>query len=124
MHKQHHHTTKTDAPKNPGVYKTPDASKSKSSETFDRADYIRKLEAQAKEWESELAAWSAKTTGQVESEFHGWQKNINSKLATARKQLDQLRSTKNEAWDSVKDTADKAWSEVKSAFDIGKNKFH
>jgi len=119
MQKQHETTSK-----NTGKSNYKNGNGSGTPENFDRVAYIRKLEAQAKEWETELAAWSIKASGQLESEYFGWQKAIKEKMANATKQLDALRSAKNDAWDGMKETADKAWSEVKAAFDIGKNKYH
>lgn len=99
----------------------------KKGNTHTREEYIKAMETQGKEWDTQLTAWGAKAdkaTGEMKSDFAKWQKQFQDKRGNAHKKLEAVRSAKDEAWDDVKKAADTAWHDVKAAFDGAKSKYN
>ncbi len=107
----------------------PDTSKeakSKSTTPSLRDDYVNRMDAQAKEWDAQLALWGAKadkTGAAVKSEFHKWQREFSDQRAIAQNKLSTLRSANHDAWEEMKAGMDSAWTDVKTAFETAKKKF-
>lgn len=98
----------------------------KSTTPSRKDDQIRLMEAQLKEWDAQLALWSAKAekagTG-LKAEFHKWQRDFADRREAAQKKLAAAQSSNQEAWEEVKTGMDAAWNEVKTAFENAKSKF-
>jgi hypothetical protein len=89
-------------------------------------DFFKKLEAQGKEWDAELARWAdkARTASEnAKADFHHWQREFHDKRAAAMKKVEALRTSKHDAWGEVKAGAEAAWTDLKSAFESAKKKF-
>lgn len=89
-------------------------------------DYVKKMQAQGKEWEASMALWGAKAdkaSAEVKGEFHKWQRDFQDRQGDAQKKLEALNASNHEAWEEVKTGVESAWNDVKDAFESAKKKY-
>jgi hypothetical protein len=92
-----------------------------------KADLLRKLDAESKEWDAQLALWSAKlerASANLRADFHQWQQEFQGKRGAATKTLESIKDSGHTAWEEMKTSAEKALADVKTAFESAKKKFN
>jgi hypothetical protein len=98
----------------------------KKAEPSARDDFVKKLEAQGKEWEAQLGLWGAKAdkaSAEMRTEYHAWQKDFRTKKGDAHKKLATVRTATDNAWEELKSGVETAWTDLKGGFENAKKKF-
>jgi hypothetical protein len=98
----------------------------KSSAPTAKDDYVDRMEAQGREWDAQLALWSAKAdtaSAELKADYHTWQRDFHDRRVKAQEKLEALRQAKHEAWEDVKSGVEAAWGEIKSAVESARKKF-
>ena len=82
--------------------------------------YQKKLEAQLKEWDAQLALLSAKAkkaTADARINYENELESLKSKRAAANKTLEELGKRSENAWEDMKDGAERVWDEMSKAIE-------
>jgi len=82
--------------------------------------YQKKLEAQLRQWDAELALLNAKAnkaTADARINYENELESLKSKRAAAHETLEELRKRSENAWEDMKDGAEKAWDEMGKAIE-------
>jgi chromosome segregation ATPase len=82
--------------------------------------YQKKLEAQLKQWDAELALLSAKAnkaTADARINYENELESLRSKRAAAHETLEELRKRSENAWEDMKDGMEKVWDEMGKAME-------
>ncbi|MDD2390285.1 MAG: coiled coil domain-containing protein [Desulfobacterales bacterium] len=91
-----------------------------------RKAYEEKIDAQLKEWNSQIALLKAKAENAKADAKIDYYKAIDAleeKQNKARTKLQELKTSGDEAWEVVKAGAEKVWSEVKAAYHNAASRF-
>ena len=99
---------------------------SKKPAPHGKDDYLKKIDAQMKEWDTQLAAFNAKATrgsSEGKAAYQHWYRGFAEKRAAAIKKVDTLRAAKTTAWEPMKAEVETLWTEVTSMFDSAKKKY-
>src|SRR5512135_237993 len=91
-----------------------------------RKAYQEKLDAQLKEWNTQISLLKAKadkTRAETKIEYYKIIDALQKKIDDARPKLQKLKTASDEAWEDLKSGAEKAWAEVKTAIDAAASKF-
>jgi len=82
--------------------------------------YQKKLEAQLRQWDAELALLSAKAnkaTADARINCENELESLKSKRAVAHERLEELRKRSENAWEDMKDGVEKVWDEMGKAME-------
>ena len=91
-----------------------------------RKEYEKKLDAQLKERNAQIARLRAKAIkAEADAKIDQYKtiKVLESKMEQAKTKLHELKTSSDEAWEVVKAGAEKAWTEAKTAFHDATSKF-
>ena len=91
-----------------------------------RKAYQEKLDAQLKEWNTQISLLKAradKTRAETKIEYYKIIDSLQKRVDEAGPKLKELKTASDEAWEDLKSGAEKAWAEVKSAVDAAASKF-
>lgn len=91
-----------------------------------RKAYEEKLEAQLKEWATQIALLMAKADkakAEAKIDFYKTIDALQHKQEEARTKLNELKTAGDEAWEDVKKGAEKAWAEIKIAYKDATSRF-
>lgn len=90
-------------------------------------DYIKKLQEQLDEWESEIKV--LKTNGQrIENktaiEFEKRLVQLQQNCKAARSKIEQIKGQENASWEELKEGAEQMWNGIKDLFKDTKTEFY
>ncbi len=91
-----------------------------------RKAYQEKLDAQLKEWNTQISLLKAKadkTRAEAKIEYYKIIDELQKKVDEAKPKLQELKAATDDAWEDLKSGAEKAWAEVKTAIDAAASKF-
>lgn len=91
-----------------------------------REAYIRRLEAQLKEWSVKIGQWAARAEHaeeRVKQEYAKQIAELRAKQEAAQAKLKELRAASEEAWAALKDGVEHAWQDLKTAYETALSKF-
>ncbi len=91
-----------------------------------RKAHLEKLDAQLKEWNTQLSLLKAKadkTRAEAKSEYYKIIEELRNKVDDARPKLQELKAAGDEAWEDLKSGAEKAWADIRTALDKAVSKF-
>lgn len=80
--------------------------------------YIKKLEAQLREWDAEIGKLKAKAdkaNSEAQIKYHKQIQELRSLQAQAREKMEEIRKARGDAWEDLKGGAEKAWSTLGTA---------
>lgn len=84
-----------------------------------REEYIEKLEAQLKEWNSqldELQEKAEKQSKEAQAKLNQRIEKLKAKRADLKVKLDKIKDSGEDAFDKIKADAEVLWKDVKSGF--------
>ncbi|OGR26853.1 MAG: hypothetical protein A2X79_06075 [Desulfuromonadaceae bacterium GWB2_53_15] len=85
-----------------------------------KEDYLKKLEAQLKEWKAKIDTLETKTSmvsAEARAELMREIEGLRSKKAVYKEKWSELQKAGGEAWDTTKEGVEKAAGELKQALD-------
>lgn len=88
--------------------------------------YLKKLEAQLKEWRAKIDAFEAKAQkakADTRIEYNKKIKDLKTKMSVAMGKLNELKNSSEAAWEEVKRGVETAWKDLKDAFSDASSKF-
>jgi len=91
-----------------------------------RKIYEEKIDAQLKEWNTEIALLNAKADkakAEAKVEYYKTIETLQGMQDKARMKLQEIRTTGDDVWDDLKTSAENVWAEVNSAFQSAATKF-
>ena len=91
-----------------------------------RKAYEEKIDAQLKEWNTEIALLNAKADkakAEAKVEYYKMIETLQGMQDKARMKLQEIRTTGDDVWDDLKTSAENVWAEVNSAFQSAATKF-
>jgi hypothetical protein len=91
-----------------------------------RKAYEEKIDAQLKEWNTEIALLNAKADkakAEAKVEYYKTIETLQGMQDKARMKLQEIRTTGDDIWDDLKTSAENVWAEVNSAFQSAATKF-
>jgi hypothetical protein len=91
-----------------------------------RKAYEKKLDAQLKEWNAQIALLKAKAENAkagAKIDYYKTIEELKHRQNKAKTKLQELKTSGDEAWEVVKAGAEKAWDEVKTALHDAVEKF-
>jgi hypothetical protein len=91
-----------------------------------RKAYEEKIDAQLKEWNTEIALLNAKADkakAEAKVEYYKTIETLQGMQDKARMKLQEIRTTGDDVWDDLKTSAENVWAEVNSAFQSAATKF-
>lgn len=91
-----------------------------------RKEYIDKLAAQLREWDSaiqKLEAGAEKIKVEARGEFQRQIRELREKRNEAGEKLDNLKQSGEEAWQDLRSGADKLFADIKSTFERAASRF-
>jgi hypothetical protein len=91
-----------------------------------RKAYEEKIDAQLKEWNTEIALLNAKADkakAEAKVEYYKTIETLQGMQDKARMKLQEIRTTGDDVWDDLKTGAENVWTEVNSAFQSAATKF-
>jgi hypothetical protein len=91
-----------------------------------RKAYEEKIDAQLKEWNTEIALLNAKADkakAEAKVEYYKTIETLQGMQDKARMKLQEIRTTGDDVWDDLKTSAENVWAEVNSAFQGAATKF-
>jgi hypothetical protein len=91
-----------------------------------RKAYEEKIDAQLKEWNTEIALLNAKADkakAEAKIEYYKTIETLQGKQDKARMKLQEIRTTSDDGWEDLKTGAENVWTEVNSAFQSAATRF-
>ncbi len=91
-----------------------------------RKAYEDKLDAQLKEWSTQLALLKAKAdNAKADMKIHYYETidTLQRRHDEVRKRLQELRAASDTAWGDLKTGVEKAWADVKTAYQDAMSRF-
>ena len=91
-----------------------------------RKAYEEKIDAQLKEWNTEIALLNAKADkakAEAKVEYYKTIETLQGMQDKARMKLQEIRTTSDDVWENLKTGAENVWAEVNSAFQSAATKF-
>ena len=91
-----------------------------------RKAYEEKIDAQLKEWNTEIALLNAKADkakAEAKVEYYKTIETLQGMQDKARMKLQEIRTTGDDDWEDLKTGAENVWAEVNSAFQSAATKF-
>lgn len=88
--------------------------------------YIKKLDAQLREWSAEidkLKAKADKATAEAQIKHHKQIQELRSMQAQAREKMEEIKKARGDAWEDLKDGAEKAWGTLGTALKSAASRF-
>lgn len=91
-----------------------------------REDYIKKLQEQLDEWESEinvLKTDAQRMENKTAIEFEKRIMQLQQKCEAAKSKIEQIKNSENAAWGEMKEGAEQMWNGIKDLFKDTKTEF-
>ena len=85
-----------------------------------KEDYLKRLEAQLKEWKTKIDRLEARTSqvsAEAKAELMREIEELRRKKMVVKERLNELEKTGGEIWDTLKEGVEKAADELKHALD-------
>jgi hypothetical protein len=92
----------------------------------ERKAYVKKFDAQLKEWRAEIDRFKAKADkaeAGAKTEYYKILLALQHKQDQAAIKLDDLKTASDEAWEDLRAGTEKAWAEIKTSFHEAASKF-
>jgi hypothetical protein len=90
-------------------------------------DYIRKLQEQLEEWESEIKVLKTdaqRMENKTAIEFEMRILHLQQKCETAKRKIKQIKHSDNAGWEELKEGAEQMWNGIKDLFKDTKLEFY
>jgi hypothetical protein len=91
-----------------------------------REDYIKKLQEQLNEWESEISVLKTDAQRMENNKAIEFEKRImqlQQKCETAKSKIEQIKHSENAGWGEMKEGAEQMWNGIKDLFKDTKTEF-
>ena len=91
-----------------------------------RKAYEEKIDAQLKEWNTEITLFNAKADkakAEAKVEYYKTIETLQGMQDKARMKLQEIKTTGDDVWEDLKTGAENVWAEVNSAFQNAATKF-
>ncbi len=92
----------------------------------DKEAYLQKMQAKLDEWDANINALKAKTSGanaDAQIELNKQVDNLKSERNEMKQKYEELKDASEDAWEDIRDGAESAWDRVTLSFNNAIDRF-